>query len=131
MSFISPKLRQSARGEECTFQIAGICSHDAERTVLAHIRDESKGMGNKADDWSAAFACDKCHEAIDQHRLPVEEERFYCLRALQRTWRRWVARGLIVVTGLDPETVKTRPKKPGNWPKGRKLQSANNLRKQA
>lgn len=123
MALLSPKLRNSARGEQCTFQIPSVCRHDPERTVLAHIRDETKGMGNKARDWSAAFACDLCHDAIDQHRLSRADEFFYCLRALQRTWQRWIDRGLIVLP-VDPETAKKRPKKKHQWPT-RKLESRN------
>lgn len=127
MALISNKLRNSARGQRCTLQIAGICCDDPERTVLCHIRDESKGMGNKAADWSACFGCDRCHEAIDQHRLPVAEERFYLLRALQRTWAIWIAKGLILLP-VDPATAKKRPKKKSYLP-SRPIQSRNNLRR--
>lgn len=115
MGLISTKLRNSAKGQECTFQIPGVCCHDPERTVLCHIRDEKKGLGNKADDWSAAFGCDRCHEAIDHHKLPIDQERFYVLRALQRTWRNWIERGLIVLP-IDMGKAKTRPKKKTQWP---------------
>lgn len=127
MALISTKLRNSARGQTCTLQIPGICCDDPERTVLCHIRDESKGMGNKAADWSACFGCDRCHEAIDQHRLPIAEERFYLLRALQRTWARWIASGLIILP-VDPATAKKRPKVKKHWP-SRPMQSRNNLRR--
>ena len=130
MTFVSPKLRQSARGEECTFQTP-YCVGGTETTVLCHGPSPRKGMGGKAPDYWAAFGCSGCHDALDTHRMTGVEEQFYWLKGIHRTLDRWVARGLIVVTGLDPETVKTRPKKPGNWPKDRKLQSANNLRKQA
>ena len=127
MAHIISKLRNSARGEACTFQIPGVCCHDSERTVLAHIRDETKGMGNKADDWSAAFSCDLCHEVIDQHRLPRSDELFYMLRGLQRTWRRWISLGLIVIPA-EIGTVKKRPKKKTNWP-SQPMQSRNTLRR--
>lgn len=127
MALISTKLRNSARGQPCTLQVVGTCRHDPEYTVLCHIRDESKGMGNKAADWSACFGCDRCHEAIDQHRLPIAEERFYLLRALQRTWAIWIAKGLILLP-VDPATAKKRPKKKSYLP-SRPLQSRNNLRR--
>jgi hypothetical protein len=97
MGIISTKLRKSAKGQTCTFHIPGVCCHDPEQTVLCHIRDESKGLGNKANDYSAAFGCYACHEAIDQHRLPREQELAYCLRAMQRTWAIWVEKGLVVI----------------------------------
>ncbi|TPM39622.1 nuclease domain-containing protein [Mesorhizobium sp. B2-3-4] len=97
MGIVSSKLRNSAKGEICTFAIPGICNHDPETTVLCHIRDEAKGLSNKANDYSAAFGCYACHTAIDQHRLSKEDELFYSLRAMQRTWAVWVSRGLIVM----------------------------------
>lgn len=97
MSIISTKLRNSAKGQPCTFCIPRICNGDPATTVLAHIRDEHKGVGNKADDYSAAFACSACHDAIDQHRLSREDELFFSLRALQRTQATWVRMGLMVV----------------------------------
>ena len=107
MGIYSKKLRDSARGQQCTFRIPGICNHDPETTVLCHIRDETKGMGNKALDISAAFGCSACHTAIDQHRLIGLGESGYMLRALQRTQKIWRDSGLIVIAG-DNE----KPRKP-------------------
>jgi hypothetical protein len=95
MGEIIPKLRASAKGQRCTFAIPGVCCFDPDRVVLCHIRDEQKGMGNKADDFSAVFGCDQCHEAIDQHRLSKEDELRTILRALQRTQRIWFVSGLM------------------------------------
>ena len=97
MGVVSTKLRKSAKGEVCTFCIPDICFPNNETVVLCHIRDETKGVGNKANDWSAAFGCHECHTAIDQHRLSKEDELFYSLRAMQRTHAIWIARGLIVI----------------------------------
>jgi hypothetical protein len=96
MSHISSKLRNSAKGQNCTFNTP-FCNHDPSTVVLCHIRDEVTGKSTKANDYSAAYGCFACHDAIDQHRLSKEDELFYCLRALQRTMRNWVSRGLIVV----------------------------------
>lgn len=97
MGVVSSKLRNSARGEQCTFRIPGVCQGGTETTVLAHIRDEAKGLGNKANDWSAAFACQSCHDAIDNHRLSKADEFAYSLRAMQRTHAIWHAKGLLIV----------------------------------
>lgn len=130
MGLISEKLRASAKGKQCAFQIPGVCTHDPEQTVLCHLPSEIKGAGNKSDDWHAAFGCYACHEAIDQHRLPKEEELFYALRALQRTQRYWVQAGMLIVSGVDFSAPKTRPKRKTKWP-SRKIESANNLRRTA
>ena len=106
MRVISQKLRNSAKGQDCTFKIPGVCNHDPETTVFCHIRDGGKGMGNKASDISGAFGCCACHEAIDQHRLSKEDELFYSLRAMQRTQAIWVNRGFIVVPQDQPRAWK-------------------------
>jgi hypothetical protein len=95
MGAVSTKLRNSARGQHCTFQTP-FCNYDPATVVLCHIHDEVAGKATKANDYSAAYGCSSCHDAIDQHRLSKEDELFYCLRALQRTMRNWVARGLVV-----------------------------------
>jgi hypothetical protein len=98
----SKKLRDSARGQECTLQIAGICCGDTETTVLAHLPDESHGMGLKADDISSCYACRTCHDAIDMRsgwaRMNDDSTReWYMRRAMVRTWRRMIDSGLVVV----------------------------------
>lgn len=116
MGVIIPKLRQSARGQECTFRIPGICNRDPETTCLCHIRDESKGGGNKANDYSSAFGCSACHEVIDQHLLSNENELWYCLRAMQRTIHFWFENGDLVVPGVlntrAKPSSKIMPRKP-------------------
>jgi hypothetical protein len=42
------------------------------------------------------------------HMLTQHDELYYSLRGLQRTWTRWIERGLIVLP-VDPETAKRRP----------------------
>jgi hypothetical protein len=61
------KLRKAARGRECMVRLIGICNHNPETTVLAHIRMPGiSGMGIKADDLLGAWACSSCHDAIDR-----------------------------------------------------------------
>lgn len=97
MGVISTKLRNSAKGQPCHFCIPGTCTGDRETTVLCHIRDEAAGKSTKANDWSAAFGCHACHDAIDQHRLSREDELFFSMRAMQRTQAHWIAAGLMVI----------------------------------
>lgn len=60
------KLRQSARGQDCTLNIIGICNYDPSTTVLAHLPDGTNGMGKKAGkDENGCFACSSCHDAVD------------------------------------------------------------------
>jgi len=60
-------LRKQAKGRDCTVRLQGICNHNPETTVLAHIRMAGlSGMGMKADDLLGAWACSNCHDAIDR-----------------------------------------------------------------
>jgi hypothetical protein len=61
------KLRREARGQECQIRLPGICNFDPATTVLAHYRLIGlSGMGYKADDEIAAYACSACHDAVDR-----------------------------------------------------------------
>ncbi len=96
-------IRQAARGELCTVQIAGICRHSTETTVLAHLPFEGGIMGGKVSALSACFSCDVCHSVIDGVRpWPGDEgshRDWYLRRAMARTWRRLVDKGVITIEG--------------------------------
>lgn len=98
----SKKLRDSANGQECTLNIAGVCLYTTDTTILAHLPDESHGMAQKSDDISAAFACDACHSVIDGRHtvtLTPEDKEFYMRRAQTRTTRYWYENGFINIKG--------------------------------
>lgn len=70
-------LRKAAKGRNCMVRLEGICNHNPETTVLAHIRMPGiSGMGIKADDLLGAWACSACHDAIDR-RSHTDLERDY------------------------------------------------------
>lgn len=91
------KLRESARGEACTFRIPGICSHDPDTTVLCHAHSELHGVGIKGSALFGAYGCYACHAALDQHRVCRDDENYYWLRGIDRTHRRMLERGVLVV----------------------------------
>ena len=98
----SKAVRDSARGEECTLNIAGVCNYRSETTVLVHLPDESKGMSTKADDISSCYGCSDCHDMIDgrsKNRLSAEEREWYMRRAMVRTWRKLHEKGLLKIKG--------------------------------
>jgi len=91
------KIQKSARNEECTLRIAGVCNYDVETTILAHI---SFGYGtdkrNRPNERNAVYACSACHDLIDK-RAGIEkvsaefwafELEWYIGRALVRTTER-------------------------------------------
>ena len=59
------KIRKSARGEECTLRMPGVCNRNPETTVLCHIRLPGTGIGRKPEDWQAVYACSSCHNHMD------------------------------------------------------------------
>lgn len=137
----SRKYLNGSRGQPCTLQITGVCTGDVETTVAAHIRDETFGKSQKADDISIADACYACHRVFDGHGhtpLTSEEWHFYALRGLQRTFRNRVERGLVIVP-LDAERLSSERPVPARKPPAeriripsnpdRKIQSRNTLRK--
>jgi hypothetical protein len=103
LKIVSKKVRDAARGQQCTLQIVGVCSYDTSTVVLAHLPDESHGMGRKSDDISACFACDNCHSVIDgrvKHYLEPADKENYMRRAMVRTWRKLVEMGVIKIEGM-------------------------------
>jgi Ni,Fe-hydrogenase I small subunit len=102
-------LRKSAQGEGCTMQVAGVCNHNPETVILAHLRWLGDCGGSfKPTDLQACFACSECNRWTDSpthaetaDRAQYESDRnFYALRAVVRTQLRMVAKGLITVKGM-------------------------------
>lgn len=99
----SRRLRESARGQQCTYQIPGVCNHDPATTVPCHVPDDSGTgkMGGKSDDWLITFGCSDCHSVIDG-RVPYNwqagEKDWYMRRAMIRAWRHWIENGYIEIT---------------------------------
>jgi len=98
------KFTKSARGQDCTLQIMGVCNHNPETVVLCHIPDESGTgkMGGKSSDWCAVFGCSACHDAIDGRdpkawNYVYQDKDWYIMRALKRTWRKWIEMELIKI----------------------------------
>lgn len=94
------KLRESARGEECTLQIHPYCNGNPETVVLCHLPSERKGMALKSPDHWGAYGCSACHDVIDGRRktdLPADELLRCMMRGLYRTWERMILKGLIRV----------------------------------
>lgn len=64
---VQQSIRDSARGEECTVRIAGVCNHDPATTVWSHfpLNDAGKGMGMKGLDLVGCYSCAACHDVVD------------------------------------------------------------------
>ena len=93
------KLRKAAQGRECMVRLPGICNHNPETTVLAHVRLAGvSGMGIKADDLLGAWCCSACHDAIDR-RSNMDLDRDYVrlahLEGMVRTIAKLRQEGLV------------------------------------
>lgn len=94
------KLRKSARGQECTVRIPGICSHDKDTVVLAHL--PGGGMGGKVADIFGAFCCSKCHSVVDGANWqgkcwPSDTLKLWHLEGVIRTQEIMLREGLIKI----------------------------------
>lgn len=70
-------LRKQAQGRGCMVRIPGVCNHNSETVVLAHVRIAGvSGMGLKSPDILGAWACSACHDAVDR-RNHTDLERDY------------------------------------------------------
>ncbi|HXI40037.1 MAG TPA: nuclease domain-containing protein [Bryobacteraceae bacterium] len=70
------KLTERARNQPCTIRLAG-CDGGGDTTVLAHYRLQAlgAGMGRKPHDIFGAYACVRCHDAVDGRRTIPECDR--------------------------------------------------------
>lgn len=64
------KVTESARFEDCTVRIPGICTFDPSQTIWSHARSSraGKGRGIKAIDLAGAYACTACDAVYDGQR---------------------------------------------------------------
>lgn len=99
MRVVSKKLRDSARGQDCTLRLPGVCNFNPETTVLAHLPCGHKGVGMKGPDMIAVFACSACHDRLDFRARGGDIDASDLLRALAETQMRWVAMGLLKIKG--------------------------------
>ena len=92
----SKKITQSAKGEMCTLRIPGVCNHNPETVVFAHLKG-NKGIGTKNHDLFGVYSCSDCHDWLDGRHWKVvnESKKGAALRALQETQIRLVDKGLI------------------------------------
>jgi len=94
MAIRSKKITQSARNQDCTLRLPGICNFNPETTVFAHI-GTNRGMGFKCSDVVGVYACSNCHSEIDgvnRHALAADK-----LRALEETLGILISNALVKV----------------------------------
>lgn len=97
MAIKSKKLKDSARDQVCTLNVAAVCNCDPSTTVLCHIKTEGGCMGGKPPDISAAFGCSMCHEWLDQNKGTEEDRLYYTRRGIIRTQLKWIEMGIMCI----------------------------------
>lgn len=87
-------LRKQAKGRGCQVRIPGVCNHNSETVVLAHVRLSGvSGMGIKAADALACWACSACHAYCDTHHDDTTQRAF--LEGMVRTLAQLIREGAI------------------------------------
>ena len=70
------KLKNEAKGRECTIRIPGVCSGNRETVVLCHLNNKrlfGVGTGQKVPDLFGAWGCSACHDVVDGRRGNPDE----------------------------------------------------------
>ncbi len=97
------KITESARGEDCTIRIPGICNFNPSTTVWCHANGSAagKGIGMKSHDLLGAYGCSACHDAYDRRvqRLTYSREQIEIAfwQGHARSLVKLIEKGLIVV----------------------------------
>jgi hypothetical protein len=107
----SDALTESAKGQDCTLRLPGVCNHNSWTTVFAHYpgsqKTGPKGTAAKGHDLHGGYACSACHDFIDMRswrdlRLTLSPAIVLdaMLRSLDETHYLMVRAGLISVKGF-------------------------------
>lgn len=88
----SKKIRESARGEDCTLRVSPYCQ-DGETVVFCHLNTNLRGVGIKSPDLFGVYGCVYCHSMLDKSEVEHCDQ----LRALTETQMKLYEKGLLVV----------------------------------
>ena len=91
------KILQAARYEICTMN-SPWCTYNQEETCARHLNESYAGKGGsqKADDYAIFYGCQGCENWYTLNpKTSKEEKSWYVLRAVIRTWRRLLDRGIL------------------------------------
>lgn len=93
-----PEYRRAAKDQDCTYN-SPRCSYINEQSCLRHLNEEwaGKGMRIKADDFASFDACQPCEDYYNDPNIPKAERDWYAFRAMYRTLRNRIDRGILKV----------------------------------
>jgi hypothetical protein len=64
------KITLSAKGEQCTVRIPGVCNFNNETVIFAHLNNMRFGHGTGIKTLLGAYCCSACHDTIDSRTNP-------------------------------------------------------------
>ena len=78
-------ITEFARGRPCTMRLTGICNHNPETSVWAHINSVrwGSGKGQKCPDIIGLIVCSDCHDVLDRRVKTLIEREFVMLAAYE------------------------------------------------
>ena len=93
----SKKITASAKGQDCTVRLVGICNANSETVVFAHV-GRTRGTAIKCGDNFGVYACSSCHDEIDRRtrNMKAEDLNSEMLRALEETQQKLFNQGLLI-----------------------------------
>lgn len=97
-------ITESARDEDCTIRMPGVCNFDRSTTVWAHANGSAagKGMWMKSNDLLGAYACYACHQVVDGHVKPPigttrDDARLMFWQGHARSLLKLIEKGIVVM----------------------------------
>jgi hypothetical protein len=94
----SKKITDSAKGQDCSVRLPGICNGNNETVVFAHI-GKRRGMAIKCADYFGVYACSACHDEIDRRtrHMDPQDLKADLLAALEETQERLFDAELLMI----------------------------------
>jgi hypothetical protein len=94
----SKKITDSAKGENCTLRIPGVCNFNPETTVPCH--SGGAGWAYKSHDIHICYGCSDCHNFLDggyvnSNLMDIEQLMCEFLRAMIETQSILIQKNLI------------------------------------
>lgn len=88
----------SARGEDCTVRIPGICNFNTETTVAAHYNSVRLRSGKAIKSRHVAYCCSSCHAVLDgaKSEFTKDELRLMHTEAVLETNDKLADKGLLI-----------------------------------
>lgn len=95
----SKAILDAARGAPCS-----ICGKLDGTIVFCHLNEAwaGKGIGRKSDDIAGFNGCMECHDIYDRRHQNEQHSDYIIMRAMYRTLRRLVEKGIIKIKDYEP-----------------------------